>query len=188
RLVQRIVALSEVQHRVVEPFLLMLGGGFQHAAAQDVREQLVAGLLERAGGGHFAWFRTLLGHAWGTPLCIFGAGTRAHGRRLGSLEAADQSAPQCNRALCSTQRPTTAAGNGIIMDGEGVGRWTHQGRRAHERSLGRSVRTGPGGAPARHAARAGGAHSGAGPNGSTARASAGAPEAPGERAERAVSL
>src|SRR5437763_11702527 len=45
---------------------------------------------------------------------------RGLGRRLGSLEAADQSAPQCNRALCITQRPSTAVGGGIIMDG-GVG-------------------------------------------------------------------
>src|SRR6266404_2675268 len=68
RLVQRIVALGEVQHRVVEPFLLVLGGGFQHAAAQNVREQLVASLFEGGGGGHLAGFRTLLGHAWGAPL------------------------------------------------------------------------------------------------------------------------
>src|SRR5207302_663542 len=43
------------------------------------------------------------------------AGTREAAR---VARAADQSAPQCNRALCVTQRPTTAAGGGIIMDGE----------------------------------------------------------------------
>src|SRR2546422_8364129 len=113
------------------------------------------------------------------------AGTREAAR---VARAADQSAPQCNRALCVTQRPTTGAGGGIIMDGAVDGRWTHQGRRAHERSLGRSVRTGPRRAPARHAARAGRAHSGAGPDGPVARGGAGAPKTPGECAERAVSL
>src|SRR5438093_1136017 len=67
-LVQPIVALGEVQHRVVEPFLLVLGSGFQDAAAQDVRTQLVAGLFEGRGRGHLARLRTLLGHAWGAPL------------------------------------------------------------------------------------------------------------------------
>src|SRR5205823_2970976 len=67
-LVQPIVALGEVQHRVVEPFLLVLGSGFQDAAAQDVRKQLVAGLFEGRGRGHLARLRTLLGHAWGAPL------------------------------------------------------------------------------------------------------------------------
>src|SRR5213079_3455389 len=69
----------------------------------------------------------------GVLLSALWTGNAGIGRRLGSLEAADQSAPQCNRALCATQRPTTAAwGSGIIMNGKGAERWTHQGRRAHE--------------------------------------------------------
>src|SRR5438105_6436836 len=36
---------------------------------------------------------------------LFPYTTLFRSRRLGSLEAADQSAPQCNRALCITQRP-----------------------------------------------------------------------------------
>src|SRR5207302_9695988 len=87
-------------------------------------------------------------------------------------------------------RKGRARPSGVVLSwtGEWAARWTHQGRRAHERSLGRGVRTGPRRAPARHAARAGRAYSDAGPHGRTARASAGAAKAPGERAQRVVSL
>src|SRR5213595_1896553 len=41
----------------------MLGGRFQDAAAENVREQLVSGLLKRGGSGQLAGFRTVFGHA-----------------------------------------------------------------------------------------------------------------------------
>src|SRR5438034_281821 len=68
RLVQLFVTVGQIQHRVVEPFLLVLCAGFQHAASQDVGEQFVAGLFECGGGGRASGFRTFLGHAQGAPL------------------------------------------------------------------------------------------------------------------------
>src|SRR2546426_9755838 len=41
----------------------MLGGRFQDAAAEDVREQLVSGLLKGGGSRQLAGFRTVFGHA-----------------------------------------------------------------------------------------------------------------------------
>src|SRR2546425_9782697 len=41
----------------------MLGGRFQDAAAKDVREQLVSGLLKGGGSRQLAGFRTVFGHA-----------------------------------------------------------------------------------------------------------------------------
>src|SRR5438034_7587633 len=41
----------------------MLGGRFQDAAAENVREQLVSGLLKRGGSAQLAGFRTAFGHA-----------------------------------------------------------------------------------------------------------------------------
>src|SRR5437773_10361501 len=41
----------------------MLGGRFQDAAAENVREQLVSGLLKRGGSGQLAGFRTVFGRA-----------------------------------------------------------------------------------------------------------------------------
>src|SRR2546425_9595916 len=79
------------------------------------------------GSERFLVMRGVLLSALGTG----NAGTREAAR---VARAADQSAPQCNRALCVTQRPTTAAGGGIIMDGEGGGAWTHQ--RSEERRVG----------------------------------------------------
>src|SRR3989442_15504057 len=69
---------------------------------------------------------------------------------------------------------------GVVLSwtGRGGGGGTHQGRRAHERSLGRSVRTGPRRALARHSARAGRADLGAGPDGPAAGRSAGASKDP----------
>src|SRR2546430_7858357 len=84
------VAVGEIQHRVVEPLLLMLGRRFQDTAAEDVGEQLVACLLEGGGGRNFSRFRTLFCHARGAPL--FRSGGRV------------RTAPQCNSAPCPTQR------------------------------------------------------------------------------------
>src|SRR5207245_9534023 len=63
RLVQRFVTVCQIQHRVVEPFLLVLDAGFQHAASEAVGEQFVAGLLGWAGGGRASGVRALLGRA-----------------------------------------------------------------------------------------------------------------------------
>src|SRR2546430_5350453 len=99
RLVQPVVAVGEIEHGVVEPLFLVLGGRFQDAASEDVGEQLVAGLLEGGGGGHSARFRTLLGHAAECSSRV----------RTGDWESADQSAPQCNRARETAQRADVRA-------------------------------------------------------------------------------
>src|SRR5262249_10703501 len=44
------VPVGEILHRIVEPFLLVLGESVDHAAAKDVTEQLVTGLIERGRG------------------------------------------------------------------------------------------------------------------------------------------
>src|SRR5437867_1536503 len=62
------VAVGEVQHGIVKPLLLVLGRRFQDAAAEDMGEQLVTGLLELRGGRNSSRFRTLFGHARGAPL------------------------------------------------------------------------------------------------------------------------
>src|SRR5256885_1672357 len=92
RLVQLGVPVGQIQHRVVEPFLLMVGGRFQDATAEDVGEQLVSGLLKRGGGRQLAGFRTLFGHA-GAVL------SRAESRGGGST------AQQCNRRVGGGPRP-----------------------------------------------------------------------------------
>src|SRR5204863_9422707 len=71
-----------VEHRCVEPFFLMLGGRLEHAAAEDVRKQLVARLIESAGrGGEFAGFLTFLRHA-GAILSGAGSGGPKSRRNL----------------------------------------------------------------------------------------------------------
>jgi len=44
-----VVALTEVLHGIVEPFLLMFRQSFQDSTTQDMTEQLIPGLLERSG-------------------------------------------------------------------------------------------------------------------------------------------
>src|SRR5712691_3942781 len=56
-------AIRKIEQRVVEPFLLMLWRGFQHSAAEDVREQLVARLFEACGNRVLPGLTTLFGHA-----------------------------------------------------------------------------------------------------------------------------
>ena len=47
---QPLIPVGEIVHRVVEPFLLMIGGGVENAAAEDVTEEFVSGLLESIWG------------------------------------------------------------------------------------------------------------------------------------------
>src|SRR5207245_4949862 len=118
-LVQLLVAVSQVEHGVVEPFLLMLSGRFQHTTTEDVSEQLVSGLLKGGGGRWFARLRTLFGHA-GALL------SRAEGAGHGSA------APQCNRGGRAVKGPAA-----------GIGRWYNQtagwGSRASDAPSGRRM-------------------------------------------------
>lgn len=63
------VAFREVLHRVVEPVLLVLWGCLEHAASEDVGEELVAGLF-KGGWCVFSQFTFLFPHA----LIPFGTG------------------------------------------------------------------------------------------------------------------
>lgn len=47
---QALIPVGEIVHRIVEPFLLMIGGGVENPAAEDVTEEFVSGLLESIWG------------------------------------------------------------------------------------------------------------------------------------------
>src|SRR2546430_9432487 len=84
-------AVRQVQQRIVEPFLLMLGRGLQHSAAENVREQLVARLLEARGNRVLPGLTTLFGHA---GIFLSGRGPR-------------ETAPQDNGLCCIMPRQGT---------------------------------------------------------------------------------
>src|SRR5437867_6518561 len=77
-LAQVLEPVPKIQHRVVEPLFLVLGAGFENAAAEDVGEQLVACLVKGRGGLRFAGFATFLGHA---GRLLSWAGPRGNRRR-----------------------------------------------------------------------------------------------------------
>ena len=47
---QRVVSIGQVVHGIVEPLLLVVDGGLQHPATEDMAEEFVPGLFEYAGG------------------------------------------------------------------------------------------------------------------------------------------
>lgn len=117
---QALIPVGEIVHRIVEPFLLMIGGGVENPAAEDVTEEFVSGLLESIWGRLSVSCGFLTCHAFQILLGVFDAANKYRGGQPGFQGRAVGSDPGVR--VTDTTRLHCLERTNLKMTGQAVSR------------------------------------------------------------------